>query len=146
MNRWIYIDWSLSYHKILNLKTSMKLQLDTTSSGCRGLSTHLILQTIFFLCQMHIHINRRETKLGAKQCVFSLYSMWHSCLSPFSSPEPNWRSPQQFPVSACYSGTSLCSLRHSCFCFSFLCFLLSFVLVNAKHSCLFVFNYNWFCL
>ena len=51
MNRWIYIDWSLSYHKILNLKTSMKLQLDTTSSGCRGLSTHLILQTIFFLCQ-----------------------------------------------------------------------------------------------
>lgn len=51
MNRWIYIDWSLSYHKILNLKTSIKLQLDTTSSGCRGLSTHLILQTIFFLCQ-----------------------------------------------------------------------------------------------
>lgn len=53
-------------------------------------------------------MERRETKLGLKQLYFLsvlnvTFFISHPCLSPFSYPEPNWRSPQQFPQSAVYT-------------------------------------------
>lgn len=145
MNRWIYIDWSLSYHKILKPKNKHKPSLIQPAQGVEDCLLTSSSNYLLFM-SMHIHINRRETKLGAKRkCVFLCTQCGIPAFPHSLHLNLTGRSPQQSPTVYVLLCTLLLSetfllVFHVCASFCLSCLLMQNILAS------FVFNYNWFCL